>query len=204
MAIKDSRDKVFSLLCMINEEAELLKPDYTLSEFAVFAKATFANIQKTKSLGILGYVEIGDRQRQRLVSWVVDFVQPKALYLTARYGKLNRFQHLDLGVRTDEDHCELTIEGVMLDIVTDALPVPTSPETLPVTFVAQILALLKRAAANTRSSSRQNESIPQAVVSVNDLHQQWQGKTPATVMERATAALTDDRINDNGQGFCSD
>lgn len=72
------QDKVYSLLGVLaGSEGRLIEPDYRKTAGEVFAEATLASIESSKSLDILLYVQTGKRQRAQLASWIVDFDTPR-------------------------------------------------------------------------------------------------------------------------------
>lgn len=73
----DPRDKVYALLNLVNfsQERPRIKPDYALSEAAVYRKATLEAIYGSKSLCVFS-TELGRKFRNDLPSWVPDWGTP--------------------------------------------------------------------------------------------------------------------------------
>ncbi|QIW95021.1 hypothetical protein AMS68_000539 [Peltaster fructicola] len=72
-AATDSRDYIYCLLGLMKEqEASLLKPDYTIQPSIVFARATYASIAGSGSLEIMKRAGWENWTKPTLPSWAID------------------------------------------------------------------------------------------------------------------------------------
>ena len=214
--VTDPRDKIYSVVTLLEKkEADLMKPDYTLSAGEVFAKATFASMAAQKETKILGLVAFTKRRTIGLPTWAVDFTDASRL-LEAHVG-INEFPVLEslsnFSPNFDVGSKDLRLPGYTLDVVTNVMPLASNAiltkynegngERLPLEARDKLDSLIRGAMKSVREvASRtpyETGSSLLADSTATHLFHQWRieaaalGADPTTldvVRERKPAAMS--------------
>ena len=161
-SVSDPRDKVFSLLGVMNPtSAALVLTDYTRPTWEIFAKVTFAVIVGDASFEILRFINPCQPRNPKLPSWAVDFTASELGAIIPRtpfggYREL-RNRRVPNTVSHSNDLRELRTSGRVLDAVHAVQPLPGPSSALYENVVTEELeVLLYGALIKVRAGSLRN------------------------------------------------
>jgi hypothetical protein len=123
----DNRDYIFSTRAFIREEdAALIQPDYTLADWQVFSRATFAMMITTDNINCLFYKSFdSDTHLEGLTSWAVEYKNFKDTWLgrpavPSLKGHCRHDPTMSMPLaRIDSSSRYLTLYGLVFDSIVD-------------------------------------------------------------------------------------
>lgn len=146
-AATDPKDKVFSLLNMINpEETSIIGSNYEMSAAEIFARATYASLVVQNDYSILGLVDFATCRDPCLPTWTVNFESadlPSTIPSRLMFNIGIQMPLISPGstvpIKIDEDAKNLAIGGIPLDRIIKIIRLPGDSNSVQNLYFAQQL-----------------------------------------------------------------